>query len=377
MKKASFVLLIAITLLLTSDAFAQLAKSSWGFGFGGTYPRYISSSVTPTEVNYGGYLSLQRNFSEHVALRLQAGYNNLEGEYGTLIQTVKTGVIYGNFDLLYYLAPCEPVSPYINVGIGGIHYKPDNIPNNPKLEKDLKDGALDYQMNFGIGAEWRVGENWKLKTELGYHTVANSKLDGQFGSNNGGILGGVNDAYMSFDLGLLVYFGKGEASRYCDIYTGISADINYDKIEEIVRKYQTKPADVDYNKIEDMFKKHKTVAAAAADNWVLIGVNFDFGKSSLRQESYPILYHAAQVLLTNPSVKVEIQGHTDNIGSDKFNQTLSLQRAETVKRFLVAKGVDASRMTTVGFGKANPIADNKTAEGRSLNRRIEFKVLNR
>lgn len=375
MKKASFVLLIAITLLLTSDAFAQLAKSSWGFGFGGTYPRFISTSLNPGMENYGGYLSIQRNFSEHVALRLQAGYNSIEVKSGN--NSYSTNIIPANFDLLYYFAPCEPVSPYLHVGFGAIHYTmPEETPQFPAVVQKNRQRDYDYQLNFGMGAEWRVGENWRLKTELGYHTVANSHIDGVYGSNNGGVLGGVNDAYMTFDLGLLVYFGKGEPSRYCDLYTGISADINYDKIEEIVRKYQTKPADVDYNRIEEIVKKHKTVAAAV-DNWVLIGVNFDFGKASLRPESYPILHHAAQVLLTNPDVKVEIQGHTDNVGSDKFNQTLSLQRAESVKRFLVAKGVDASRMTTVGFGKANPIADNKTAEGRALNRRIEFKVLNR
>ncbi|MDP3684896.1 MAG: OmpA family protein, partial [Ignavibacteria bacterium] len=95
----------------------------------------------------------------------------------------------------------------------------------------------------------------------------------------------------------------------------------------------------------------------------------------LTPESYPILVNAVQLLLSNPDMKVEIQGHTDNIGSDSFNQKLSEQRAETVKRFLVAKGVAASRLSTVGVGPSNPVSNNKTAEGRSLNRRIEFKVL--
>ncbi len=371
MKKTNVILVIVVTLILSSNTFAQLARNSWGFGFGFTYPRYVSTSVVPTEYNYGGFLSIQRNFSEHVALRFNAGYNLLEGEFGTPKELVKTGIMSGNFDLLYYLAPCEPVSPYFNIGFGGIYFKPDNAPD-PTLE----DNFFSYQMNFGVGAEWKIGENWKLISELGYHTAANSKLDGVFGSNAGGILGGFNDTYMSFDLGFLVYFAKGEPSRYCDIYTGISADIDYNRIEEIVRKYHTKPVDVDYNRIEEIVKKHKAVAIVP-DNWVLVGVNFDFGKSSLRPESFPILHHAVQILLTNPEVRVEIQGHTDNVGSDKFNQTLSLQRAETVKRYLVAKGVDAARMTTVGFGEANPIADNKTAEGRELNRRIAFKVLNR
>jgi OOP family OmpA-OmpF porin len=79
--------------------------------------------------------------------------------------------------------------------------------------------------------------------------------------------------------------------------------------------------------------------------------------------------------LKNPDVKIEIQGHTDNIGSDKHNQILSLQRAETVKYYLIAKGVAANRLTTVGYGKTRPIADNKTEQGRGINRRIELKII--
>ena len=79
--------------------------------------------------------------------------------------------------------------------------------------------------------------------------------------------------------------------------------------------------------------------------------------------------------MKNPDVKVEIQGHTDNIGSDNYNQKLSSLRAETVKNFLIAKGVAANRLTTVGFGKTKMIMDNKTEQGRGLNRRIELKII--
>ncbi|MDP3831640.1 MAG: OmpA family protein, partial [Ignavibacteriaceae bacterium] len=169
-------------------------------------------------------------------------------------------------------------------------------------------------------------------------------------------------------------------STYCeDLAKGISANIDYAKIEEIVRKYTTTPTDVDYNKIEDIVKKHagKTTIqhTDGEKNWVLIGVNFEFAKSTLSPESYPILYDAAKVLMSNPSMKVEIQGHTDNIGSANSNQKLSIARAETVKSFLLSKGVEASRLSTAGFGYTKPISDNKTAQGRTFNRRIEFKIL--
>ena len=73
-------------------------------------------------------------------------------------------------------------------------------------------------------------------------------------------------------------------------------------------------------------------------------------------------------------LSVTIDGHTDNIGSDKVNNPLSVRRAEACKKYLVNKGINADRMTTAGFGSTQPVADNKTAEGRQKNRRIEIKI---
>jgi OOP family OmpA-OmpF porin len=160
------------------------------------------------------------------------------------------------------------------------------------------------------------------------------------------------------------------------MYDGVNAQIDYDKIEEIVKRYAvTQPAEVDYDRIEDIVKKHKSNVSSLSNNWVLLGVNFDFNKSTLRPESLPILYNAAEILLNNPDIRVEIQGHTDNIGSESYNKKLSLERAQAVRNFLIAKGVAPNRMTAVGMGESNPIMDNSTPEGRQLNRRIEFKVL--
>lgn len=371
--KKIFILTVTI-LLINTSSFAQLSKDAWSFGFGATYPRYVTSDVNATEFNYGGYLSIQRHFTENVGLRISAKYNNLEGEYGGN-QKVNTTLIGLLFNITYNLAPCSDVSPYFGVGVGPLFFKPSNPPD-ASFDKFL----LDYTLNFSLGTEWKVGDDWKLITELSHNTPATSRIDGQVAnSGSQGLLGGHYDTYMNFDLGLQYYFGRGEPSKICALYDGlIDANVDYSKIEEIVKKYanQTKPSDIDYNRIEDIVKKHKStgVSEVSDDKWVLIGVNFDFNKASLLPESYAVLYNAARILLTNPDVKVEIQGHTDNIGSDAYNKKLSLQRAETVKNFLVAKGVNSSRITTVGVGSSNPVSDNKTADGRALNRRIEFKV---
>jgi OOP family OmpA-OmpF porin len=99
-------------------------------------------------------------------------------------------------------------------------------------------------------------------------------------------------------------------------------------------------------------------------------VLFDFDKSNIKPEYLPEIQKAAEVLKKNPETPAEIQGHTDWTGTKEYNLKLSERRANSVKQALVEQfGIDASRLTTKGFGKSNPVADNRTKEGRQENRR--------
>jgi len=102
-------------------------------------------------------------------------------------------------------------------------------------------------------------------------------------------------------------------------------------------------------------------------------VYFDFGKIDIKEESFRLLDRLASELRTNPSVNVEITGHTDNIGSEDFNDELSLKRAEMVQQFLIQKGVKAEQIIISGEGYKNPVTDNNDDNHRALNRRVEFK----
>lgn len=109
---------------------------------------------------------------------------------------------------------------------------------------------------------------------------------------------------------------------------------------------------------------------------ILRNLYFDFDKATFKQESYNELNKLERMMQQNPGMKVEIAGHTDNIGTAAYNMTLSQRRAEAVKDFLTKKGIDARRITAVGFGKTKPLASNDDEEeGRELNRRVEFKVI--
>lgn len=113
-------------------------------------------------------------------------------------------------------------------------------------------------------------------------------------------------------------------------------------------------------------------APCVADAVVLKGVNFDFDKSSLRPESYAVLDKAAVALKKQGNTKVKVAGHTDSRGDDKYNLALSQRRAETVRAYLIKKGVAANRLTAKGYGESRPVADNATKEGRFKNRRVEL-----
>jgi len=108
---------------------------------------------------------------------------------------------------------------------------------------------------------------------------------------------------------------------------------------------------------------------------VIRGIFFDFNKDTIRKQSTKTLNEAAKIFNEYPELRVEISGHTDNVGKDDYNKDLSRRRAEAVKRFLVDKGVKPERITTRGAGPDEPVADNASAGGRAKNRRIEFKIM--
>lgn len=107
---------------------------------------------------------------------------------------------------------------------------------------------------------------------------------------------------------------------------------------------------------------------------VLRGVNFDFDRASLTANAKSILDNVAEELNAYPDISVELSGHTDSRGSDEYNQRLSDLRSASVKKYLVGLGVAEERMTTIGIGETQPVADNDTDEGRELNRRVELKI---
>lgn len=112
--------------------------------------------------------------------------------------------------------------------------------------------------------------------------------------------------------------------------------------------------------------------ALKKDGFIALYINFETGKSIIKPESQPIIDQITEMLQQNPDLKVSIEGHTDNVGTAKSNQTLSESRAKSVMTALVTKGIPASRLKSKGWGQTKPVADNNTEDGKAKNRRVEI-----
>ncbi len=119
----------------------------------------------------------------------------------------------------------------------------------------------------------------------------------------------------------------------------------------------------------------KSAEVTAEGTWIYKDIQFEVNKADLRRSSYPVLDEIAGALKAQPGLNIEIQGHTDSTGAHDYNVGLSRRRAQSVKAYMVSKGIESGRMTTKGYGPDRPIASNTTKEGRARNRRVEVKPI--
>jgi outer membrane protein OmpA-like peptidoglycan-associated protein len=112
--------------------------------------------------------------------------------------------------------------------------------------------------------------------------------------------------------------------------------------------------------------------ALSKDGFMALYINFDTGKSTIKPESQPIIDQIAALMKGHADLKLNIEGHTDNVGTPASNKTLSEQRAKAVLDAVVKQGSAANRMAAVGWGQDKPVADNRTEDGRAKNRRVEI-----
>lgn len=252
-------------------------------------------------------------------------------------------------DILFFkrLSPTSRFTPVIGAGAGVVDISHTNE-NNLKLGVKLRGGA-----------EYALNNNFSLGLNVDYQHV--NKM--VFADN----LDGRNIHALAARVGLTYYFGKSSSQEITKTATGT------------VVKATEKDTDND-GVVDSKDKCPNTVAetkvnaygcAEAEKASVHLNVRFDSGKSTITSGYDDDLKDLAAFMTDHPETKIEIQGHTDSSGSKALNKKLSQLRADSVKDTLTSKfGAEASRITAVGYGDEEPIADNKNEAGRQQNRRV-------
>jgi OmpA-OmpF porin, OOP family len=148
-----------------------------------------------------------------------------------------------------------------------------------------------------------------------------------------------------------------------EIWTLVQPGSEGDEFTLFIMEREAMKQDVVVNELLDKMNK---------EGFVALYINFETAKATIKPDSQSQLDQVAAMLKAAPALKIEVAGHTDNVGDQASNQKLSEARAQSVVAALTQRGIAAGRMTAKGYGQSSPVADNRTEEGRAKNRRVEL-----
>jgi OOP family OmpA-OmpF porin len=242
--------------------------------------------------------------------------------------------------------------PYVAAGLGYLSHR------------NVLSEASDLSMSAGLGLQGKIATHWSARAQIMYRMDKDSETLASHNSYDDWIY----SIGLSFDFG-----GKAAAPAPAAAEAPPppppppNPDLDGDGVpNERDKCPNTRPGavvDLDGCEVEAVIE--------------LEGVYFDFNQATIKPEGLAVLDQAAALLQKHERVVVEVAGHTDNAGSDAYNQGLSERRANAVRDYLTSQGVTATRLTARGYGESQPVASNDTDEGRAENRRVELIVLDR
>lgn len=274
---------------------------------------------------YGG--SVSYFLTEAVSLGLSYGeYHRIDSDNKVLAGDTKRKKINGSLATLdatyHFRSATDALRPYLSAGFG--HQSLSNIEGASSVSGKGRDRTT--MALIGAGAKYYFGENFFVR----------AGVDGMHGLDN-------NQSEWMAGMGIGLNFG-GSAKP---------APVVYEEPAPVVYEEPVEPETV---RVE-------------------LEVLFDFDKANVKDGSYADIQNLAEFMKQYPQLTTTVEGHTDSVGPDAYNQKLSERRAGAVRQVLVEQyGVEAERVSSVGYGEARPIADNSTKEGRALNRRVEAAV---
>lgn len=260
-------------------------------------------------------------------------------------------------NVLWNFAPAHRIRPFLTLG-GGLERFGFAVTGN--------DYTLAY--NGGVGSRFFIKNNWGVRVE-GRYVMVNEKIAGDSYQYN-----------IEGQLGLFFLFGGHKKVVVAPVPTPVvepapapAAPVDGDSDSDGVLDSKDKCANTPAGTKVD--ETGCTPEVVKKTRGALKGVKFLFGKAELTEDSKKILSEVATAMKEITDGKVEVQGHTDNIGSSDVNLNLSQARAQSVADYLIEQGVDEKQLSWKGYGDSMPVGDNKTSAGRAQNRRVELKWL--
>ncbi len=318
----------------------------------------------------------------------------------------------GNFNILRHQSY---VTPYISAGAGLIGFQP-TVTNNANLTTTLNNGDNYHELvvPVALGLKFMISKGVNL--DLGYkmNFVDSDILDGysrapgydKFSYGYGGLefaIGNKSKPQLAFANPAAI-LEKDYVAKYDDLKAQLEASKNNTEVNALKDQVNKLMTDSDGDGVSDFYDKcpnttkgtavdgagcplPKVEAAKPAVTYIITeedkkvvsdaikNLEFDLAKSTIRATSFATLDKVAN-LIVSKNLSLKLAGHTDSQGSDTYNMKLSKDRAESVKAYLVSKGVNSSRVEATGYGETQPIDSNKTEAGRQNNRRVEFTLFN-
>jgi len=371
--------------------------SHWSLGIkgGANYFRVAPGATSRADAFHlmvGG--TLEYTINPLVGLGLEYNYNPYGHDLsaGKLDGRTHDAITYASINFSNLLMPYRTgfwsklnIYGDAGVGVGFYQFKLTDLNNDVIVDsRDSGDGVPETLMaKVGVNLEYNISKSFALGFEGQYRFYDRANLGGQdwaqgnceAGTATIGLrykFGANGDKQHARNISICEYYPKPapltDAER--ENLSKISGALDrLDAVEKENAEIQQK-----LQKLEEDMKALETMDKGVV-NASFQNVEFEFASDKLTESSYSTLDQISVILINNPSwAKLEVSGHTDNIGTLEFNQTLSEARANSVKKYMLSKNVPASSVIISGYGEDKPVATNDTEEGRQKNRRVEFEI---